>query len=133
VLGCIVGTADLIAQMSDRTYLEKCRDFLYEEFVWGGLDRERLLNGREVVNYRSPQDVLRKTPDYYDNVARRRIEHKLGGADRFAEAHFGGANLYRSEIETTMRFLRTAIQNDELERMRRQAYSLSVARPANDR
>lgn len=126
VLGCIVGTADLIAQMADRTYLEKCREFLYQEFVWGGIARETLLNGREVVNYRSAKDVVLKTPDYYDNVARKRIEHKLGGADRYAEAHFGGANLYRSEIETTMRFLRTAIQNDELDRVRRSCYSLSA-------
>lgn len=125
VLGCIVGTADLIAQMADRTYLEKCRDFLYQEFVWGGIARERLLNGREVVNYRSSGDLLARTADYYDHVARNRIEKTLGGVDVFAEAHFGGANLYRAEIETTMRFLRTAIQNDQLDRMRRQAYSLS--------
>lgn len=126
VLGCIVGTADLIAQMADRTYLEKCRDFLYQEFVWGGIAREKLLNGREVVNYRSANDVVLKTPDYYDNVARKRIDQKLGGVDRYAEAHFGGSNLYRTEIETTMRFLRTAIQNDELDRMRRACYSLSA-------
>lgn len=126
VLGCIVGTADLIAQMADRTYLEKCRDFLYQEFVWGGIARETLLNGREVVNYRSANDVVLKTADYYDNVARKRLDQKLGGADRYAEAHFGGANLYRSEIETTMRFLRAAIQNDELDRMRRACYSLST-------
>jgi len=130
VLGCIVGTADLIAQMADRTYLEKCRDFLYQEFVWGGIAREKLLNGREVVNYHSPKDVVLKTPEYYDNVARKRIEQKLGGADRYAEAHFGGANLYRAEIETTMRFLRAAIQNDELDRMRRACYSLSARHAA---
>ncbi|MGH8708142.1 MAG: hypothetical protein ACREVD_08795, partial [Burkholderiales bacterium] len=35
LLGCLVGTADLIGQMSDRMYLEKCREFLYPEFVWG--------------------------------------------------------------------------------------------------
>ena len=61
---------------------------------------------------------------------RYRIEKTLGGVDRYAEAHFGGANLYRNEIETTMRFLRTAIHNDELDRMRRQAYSLSGRRTA---
>jgi hypothetical protein len=133
VLGCIVGTADLIAQMADRTYLEKCRDFLYEEFVWGGIARETLLNGREVVNYRSANDVMLKTPDYYDKVACKRIQGQLGGADRYAEAHFGGANLYRNEIETTMRFLRTAIQDDELARMRRQAYSLSARHAARAR
>ncbi|HET9474897.1 MAG TPA: hypothetical protein VFO82_13450, partial [Steroidobacteraceae bacterium] len=32
-LGHLVGTADLMAQMADRCYLEKCRDRLYAEFV----------------------------------------------------------------------------------------------------
>jgi hypothetical protein len=35
--GHLIGTGDLIAQMSDRCYLEKCRDHLYPEFVLGGL------------------------------------------------------------------------------------------------
>ena len=36
-LGHLIGTADMIAQMSDRCYLEKCRDRLYAEFVLGGV------------------------------------------------------------------------------------------------
>jgi len=36
-LGHLLGTADLIAQMADRCYLEKCRDRLYPEFVLGGI------------------------------------------------------------------------------------------------
>ena len=119
LLGYMVGTADLIAQMSDRMYLEKCRDFLYDEFVWGGIAREKLLDGREVVNYRSAEDLLLKTPDYYDRVARKRIDDKLGSVDRYAEAHFGGANLYRSAITTTMLFLRHVIDDDDLARLRR--------------
>src|SRR5205085_1639362 len=42
MVGCMVGTADLIGQMSDRTYLEKCREFLYQEFVWGNIARDML-------------------------------------------------------------------------------------------
>src|SRR6185436_8982170 len=37
LLGNMLGTADIIAQMADRCYLEKCRDRLYPEFVEGGL------------------------------------------------------------------------------------------------
>ena len=37
LLGNMLGSADIIAQMSDRCYLEKCRDRLFPEFVWGGL------------------------------------------------------------------------------------------------
>jgi len=35
-VGHLLGTADMIAQMADRCYLEKCRDRLYAEFVLGG-------------------------------------------------------------------------------------------------
>ena len=65
VIGCMVGTADLIGQMSDRMYLEKVRKFLYEEFVLGNIAREQLADGREVVRYASPEDLIIKTPGFY--------------------------------------------------------------------
>ncbi|MDA0276875.1 MAG: hypothetical protein O3A91_11125, partial [Proteobacteria bacterium] len=58
LLGHLVGTADLIGQMSDRMYLEKCREFLYSEFVWGSIARETLADGREIVRYSSPEDLM---------------------------------------------------------------------------
>ena len=48
-LGCMVGAADLIGQMSDRMYLEKVHHFLYEEFVWGSIAREVLPHDGMVV------------------------------------------------------------------------------------
>ena len=128
MLGYLVGTADLIGQMSDRMYLEKCREYLYGEFVWGGIAREKLPDGREVVRYASAEDLMIKTPAYYEDVARARIERKLGNADRFAESHFDGPNLYQSEIDRNMGFLRQVIETAELHRLRRFCYSLS-ARP----
>lgn len=134
LLGCMVGAADLIGQMSDRMYLEKCRDFLYAEFVWANIARERLADGRELVRYASAADLMAKTPGFYESVARARIERKLAAADRFAEAHFDGPSLYQSEIERNMRFLRQIIEAAELGRLRRFCYSLSanaVSRPAS--
>ena len=125
LLGYLVGTADLIGQMSDRMYLEKCREFLYPEFVWGCIAREKLDDGREIVRYASPDDLMLKTPGFYDYVARARIEKKLGGADRYAEAHFDGPSLYQSEIDRNMRFLKDAIEEADLKRLRRFCYSLS--------
>jgi len=125
MLGCLVGTADLIGQMSDRMYLEKCREFLYKEFVFGQIARETLADGREVVRYASPEDLILKTPGFYQYVARARIDNKLGQADRFVEAHFDGANPYQSEIDRNMRFLRDAIDTSDLARLRRACYSLS--------
>jgi hypothetical protein len=125
-LGNLVGTADLIGQMSDRMYLEKCREFLYPEFVWAQIAREQLPDGREVVRYSSADDLLFKTPGFYEYVARTRIDKKLNGADRYAEVHFGGESLYQSEIDRNMEFLRSALHTADLSRLRRFVYSLSA-------
>ena len=129
LLGCMVGAADLIGQMSDRMYLEKCREFLYQEFVLGSVAREKTADGREIVRYASPEDLIYKTPGFYEYVARERILKKLGAADRYAEAHFDGTSLYQSEIDANMSYLKEAIENADLARLRRTCYSLS-ARPA---
>ncbi|HTQ77667.1 MAG TPA: hypothetical protein VMI15_06555 [Burkholderiales bacterium] len=126
LLGHMVGTADLIGQMSDRMYLEKCREFLYKEFVLGSIARETLADGREIVRYASPEDLIYKTPGFYEYVARDRINRKLGSADCWAEAHFNGPNLYQSEIDSNMSYLREAIENGDLNRLRRTCYSLSL-------
>jgi hypothetical protein len=125
MLGHMVGSADLIGQMSDRMYLEKCREFLYEEFVLGAIARETLPDGRVVVRYSSPEDLIYKTPGFYEYVARDRINRKLGAADRYAEAHFDGPSLYQSEIDANMSYLRQAIESADLNRLRRTCYSLS--------
>ena len=125
LIGHMVGTADLIGQMSDRMYLEKCREFLYQEFVLGAIARETLPDGREIVRYTSPEDLIYKTPGFYEYVARDRINRKLGAADRYAEAHFDGPSLYQVEIDANFRFLRDAIERADLNRLRRTCYSLS--------
>jgi hypothetical protein len=125
LIGYMVGTADLIGQMSDRMYLEKCREFLYQEFVLGSIARETLPDGREIVRYSSPEDLIYKTPGFYEYVARDRINRKLGAADRYAEAHFDGPSPYQTEIDGNFRFLREAIENADLTRLRRSCYSLS--------
>jgi hypothetical protein len=126
LLGYMVGTADLLGQMSDRMYLEKCREFLYREFVIGKVARETLADGREVVRYASAEDLILKTPGFYEYVARERLDRKLGGVERFASAHFGGQNLYQAEIDRNMDFLRQAIETADLGRLRRFCYSLSA-------
>jgi hypothetical protein len=125
MLGHMVGAADLIGQMSDRMYLEKCREFLYKEFVLGEVARERLPDGREIVRYASPEDLIYKTPGFYEYVARDRIHRKLASADRYAEAHFNGPSLYQTEIDANMNYLREAIERADLARLRRTVYSLS--------
>jgi hypothetical protein len=112
LVGSLLGSADIIAQMSDRCYLEKCRDRLYPEFVAGGIARRRTPVGEEIV-FSSAEDLLRKTPSFYQNASRR-LEQDLGGAYAFAGKHFGGANLYMDAVKQNIRFVERAGGEGEL-------------------
>ena len=90
-LGELLGTADIVAQMSDRCYLEKCRDRLYPEFVLGALGAPRAAVA--LPNFASGADLVAKTPTFYEHAVRR-LNMQLGRAYEFAAWHFGGANLY---------------------------------------
>jgi len=103
LMGSLLGSADIIAQMSDRCYLEKCRDRLYPEFVAGGIARKKTDVGEQVV-FASGDDLLRKTPNFYAS-ATHRLDVDLGGAYRFAGKHFGGANLYMDAVKQNIRFI----------------------------
>jgi hypothetical protein len=102
LLGSLLGSADIIAQMSDRCYLEKCRDRLYPEFVAGGIARKQTGDG-EVVVFASAEDLVRKTPAFYQ-TASRRLDVELGGMYRYAKQHFGGNNLYLDAVKQNVRF-----------------------------
>jgi len=90
-LGELLGTADIIAQMSDRCYLEKCRDRLYPEFVLGALGAPRA--AVPLPSFASGADLVAKTPTFYEHAVRR-LNLPLGRAYEYAARHFGGANLY---------------------------------------
>ncbi|MDX1375068.1 MAG: HD domain-containing protein [Burkholderiales bacterium] len=102
-LGRMLGSADIIAQMSDRCYLEKCRDRLYPEFVLGGLARRTLSDGRVEIMFRSGEDLVRKTPGFFTN-AMRRLDHELARAYDHAGTHFDGQNLYIDEMQKNVRY-----------------------------
>jgi hypothetical protein len=103
-LGSLLGSADIIAQMSDRCYLEKCRDRLYPEFVTGGVAVRSTLAGHEVV-FESGDDLVRKTPAFFDSAVNR-LEYDLGGAYNYAATHFGGFNLYMHAATKNVQFAR---------------------------
>ena len=112
LIGSLLGSADIIAQMSDRCYLEKCRDRLYPEFVRGGITVRRTEAGEEVV-FSSAEDLLRKTPGFYRN-ATKRLDQDLGGAYRFAQSHFNGPNLYMDAVKQNIRFVEKAASQPEI-------------------
>jgi hypothetical protein len=103
LLGALLGSADLIAQMADRCYLEKCRDRLYPEFVAAGIARKRLADGSEDVVFESGEDLVKKTPKYFEDTARR-LDVEFGSTYHYGERHFGGENPYVKEIHRNVRF-----------------------------
>lgn len=103
MIGSLVASADILAQMSDRCYLEKCYDRLYNEFVLAGIARRRDGSGHEQVVFSSPQDLVIKTPAFYRG-AKRRMDDALKGAYHYAERHFCGQNLYLEAVERNILF-----------------------------
>jgi hypothetical protein len=120
LLGSLLGTADIIAQMSDRCYLEKCRDRLYPEFVAGGLAKPGVQSAAAANAISSPEDLVSNTPDFYRS-AMARLDDVLGGVYRYAENHFGGRNLYLEEIDKNVNYAGTVGAQKALHRLRRQA------------
>jgi hypothetical protein len=102
-VGHMLGTADIIAQMSDRCYLEKCRDRLYPEFVLGGLAQRKLPGGRTQILFTSGDDLVHKTPGFYTNASKR-LDFQLARAYEYAERHFNGQNLYLEEMQKNVRY-----------------------------
>jgi len=118
VVGHLLGTADLVAQLADRCYLEKCRDRLYPEFVLGGLAIDDRPEGK--VLYRSAEDLLGKTLSFYQTSARLRLENNFNRVYRYFEAFFErGESPYIRFIRKNLTFLNSVIKLGDWHRLRR--------------
>jgi len=101
-LGQMLGTADIIAQMSDRCYLEKCRDRLYPEFVLGRSAGEARGIAHSLPRFASGEDLVHRTPSFYSG-AKKRLGLQLARSYDYAALHFNGDNLYLDEMEKNVR------------------------------
>jgi hypothetical protein len=117
-VGHLVGTADMIAQMADRCYLEKVRDRLYPELVLGGVAVSRDGDGL-TVNYGSGLDLLRHTPEFAAETMRIRLDGEFGGAYRYVEPLFDGRNPYMETIERSLQYLEQVLQSQRWALLRR--------------
>ncbi len=108
LLAQIVGSADIVGQMSDRTYLEKLL-FLFLEF------REA-----NVGNYASLHDLLSQTKFFYENTREKKLEGSFDGIYKNLSLHFKetvriGKNYYIESIEKNIDYLSKVIALDETE------------------
>jgi hypothetical protein len=102
IIGKMLGTADLIGQMSDKNYLEKL-PFLYHEFKEGG-----------VPGFQDELDLFQKTPHFWE-VVKRRFVMELGGVDGYLREHFRvlwgiDQDFYRLAIERNLESLQTFLE-----------------------
>jgi len=133
ICGHLIGTADMIAQMADRCYLEKCRDRLYAEFVVGGVAVENASPGQYMVRYKSGTDLLKKTPTFYQQVMRERLNSKFNRVYRYIEVLYEGRNPYIDAIRANITHLVRIIENNEWGLLRRKpACFLGLASAVQD-
>jgi len=113
-LGQMLGSADLLSQVSDRWYLERCYFHLYPELVLGGSDRVRTADGQEQLLYRDAFDLLSKTPKFYENIVCKRLNQDFQQVTRHLTAHFAGADPYAAAIHCNLdRFARAVAEGPD--------------------
>lgn len=133
ICGHLIGTADLIAQMADRCYLEKCRDRLYKEFVVGGVAIENAKPGEYMVRYKSGLDLLKKTPAFYQQVLRDRLHRKFNRVYRYIEVLYDGQNPYIDAIRINISHLVRVIDSGNWSLLRREpACYLGIVNAVNE-
>ena len=97
LLGKMLGTADVMAQMADRTYLEKLLFLFYE------------LEEARIDNYGDELDLLHGSRDFYARMDDR-LNLPLDGVSRFMVNHFRARwdideDLYRRAIDNQHTYL----------------------------
>lgn len=118
-LGKLLGTADLVAQMSDRCYLEKCRDRLFPEFVLGGMAVAEGQNGASEIQYGSGEELLRKTPEFFRSVSQQRLDGEFGRSYRYFKYWFEGNDPYSAAIHKNLRYLEEVLKDGDWSKLRR--------------
>jgi hypothetical protein len=104
IVGSILGTADLLGQMSSRVYLEKLL-FLYYE-----------LKEANIPGFHTEFDIVRKTIEFYKITQNRFIEEYMS-VHEYARDHFNerlgvDKNLYLLAIDKNINYLRTIVADD---------------------
>ena len=118
LIGRLLGSADILAQMADRCYLEKCYDRLYPEFVSGGIARQSTPDGKEQVIFGSAADLIFQTPRFYHS-AHKRLKVDLGGYCDYIEKHYEGENLYFSELDKNIEHAKKLATKEDVSMLRR--------------
>ncbi len=108
-IGCCVGTADLLGQMAADDYVDKL-PVLYSEFAEAA--RHPLGKGSMAASFSDADDLLRKTPAFWENFVRARLESDFQGVYRFLNTPYpSGENYYLLRIDANINKLRRRLEN----------------------
>jgi hypothetical protein len=102
VAGQVVGSADILAQMADRYYLE-CLPLLYNEQEAGGIS-----------NHSSALELMEHTANFYHNVVLKRLVTTLANTSTAMRIHFRerykvDRDLYIENIDRNIAYLKEII------------------------
>lgn len=117
LIGTMVASADILAQMADRCYIEKCRDRLYPEFILGGMTINA--NKQDFMIYQSAHDMLYKTPAFYHVTTKNKLNNTFEKAYQFLDKFFDGSNPYIASADNNIAYLEAAIKAQDLSKLRR--------------
>lgn len=97
ITGFALGTADLLGQMAAEDYIEKL-PILYSEFAEAARYNEGEMKGGAAFS--SVEDLMQKTPMFWEKYVRSKISNEFLGLHRFlSDPYPDGPNWYLNRIE----------------------------------
>ena len=104
IAGFALGTADLLGQMAADDYVDKL-PILYSEFAEAS--RHAKDRAHFIGMFSSEADLMRKTPIFWENYVRMKLDRDFGGLYRFLNDPYpAGPNEYLQRIELNMERLK---------------------------
>ena len=119
-----------------RAFVDRHDERVTKQFlgdVVGGVAVENAAPGEFQVRYKSGKDLLRKTPQFYQQVMRDRLHRKFNRAYRYIEVLYSGQNPYIDAIRNNIAHLVRVIESDDWSLLRREPpYFLGIVNAVNE-
>jgi hypothetical protein len=107
ILGCALGTADLLGQMAADDYIEKL-PILYEELAEAAPYARQ--HSQFITHFDSAEDLMRKTPLFWENIVQAKLANEFGGLCRFLNDPYPyGPNDYLDRIRANIQRLKSRL------------------------
>jgi hypothetical protein len=107
IVGHALGTADLLGQMAAEDYVDKL-PVLYSEFAEGA--RHSHDKAHFITKFSSAEDLIRRTPDFWENYVLPKLTRDFSGLYRFLNDPYpDGPNPYVDRIEASMKQLKQTL------------------------